>query len=108
MEFNEKQIRAVKGNKIIYKEYWIHAELLIDGKWVQPYLVHEEKLNWYSPEKRTYETSEADLKKYLVNVLKTINEYLADGYELVSYEKYKEIIHRYHFPEEYEPNVVYL
>lgn len=43
MEFNEKQIRAVRGPKIIYKEYWIHAELFIDGKWVQPYLVQEEK-----------------------------------------------------------------
>lgn len=107
-EFNEKQIRAVRGNRIINTEYWIHAELLIDGKWTQPYLVHEEKLKWYTPERSTYETSETDLKKYLACVLKNINEYLANGYELVSYEKYEEIKHRHFFPQEYEPNVVYL
>jgi hypothetical protein len=48
------------------------------------------------------------MKEYLRRKLKDINELLDNGYELVSYDKYNEVIDRYHNPFDYTPTTVYL
>ena len=105
--YTEKEIRAVRGAEIGYEKYWVRAELLVNGQWIAPYLVQEEELNWYSTEEKLRPT-EFIMKKYLRGQLKNINELLEKGYRLVSYEKYKEVIHKYHNPLDYEPTTVYL
>ena len=105
--FTEKEIRAVRGAEIGYEKYWVHAELLVDGQWITPYLIQEEKLNWYSTEEKLRPT-EYIMKEYLRRQLKNINELLDKGYELVNYDKYKEVIHKYHNPLDYTPTTVYL
>lgn len=105
--FNEKEIRAVRGAEIGYEKYSVHAELLVNGQWIKPYLVQEEKLNWHSTEEKMRPT-ENNMKDYLRRTLEDINGLLDRGYELVSYEKYKEVIHKYHYPLDYEPTTVYL
>jgi hypothetical protein len=105
--FTEKEIRAVRGAEIGFEKYWVHAELLVDGQWITPYLVQEEKLNWYSTEEKLRPV-EAVMKEYLRRRLKNINELLENGYELVSYDKYKEVIHKHFHPLDYTPTTVYL
>jgi len=107
MKFLENEVRAVRGAKLYSFEYWVHTEVLIDGKWVTPYLVDEEKLNWYETDVKLNPT-EKNMKEYLSNQLWVINDCLERGYKLVSYEKFKEVIHRYHFPNDYNAKVVYL
>ena len=43
MKFLKNEVRAVRGAKLYSFEYWVHIEVLIDGKWITPYLVDEEK-----------------------------------------------------------------
>jgi len=105
--FTEKEIRAIRGAKIGYEEYWVDAELLVDGIWITPYLVQEEKLKWFSTEEKMRPT-EHNMKDFLRRRLKDINYRLDNGYELVSYDKYKEVIDRYHNPLDYTPTTVYL
>ena len=105
--FSEKEIRAVRGAQIGYERYWVHAELLVVDQWITPYLVQEEKLNWHSTEEKMRPT-ENNMKDYLRRQLEHINGLLDRGYELVSYEKYKEVINKYHCPLDYTPTTVYL
>lgn len=105
--FTEKEIRAVRDAKIYYEKYWVHAELLVDGSWITPYLVQEEKLNWYSTEEKLRPT-ECIMKEYLRGRLENINKLLEKGYKLVNYEKYKEVIHKYHNPLDYVQTTIYL
>jgi len=105
--FTEKEIRAVRDAEAIYEIYWVHAELLVDGQWITPYLVQEEKLKWHGTDEKMRPT-ERIMKEYLQRQLKYINELLEKGYKLVSYDKYKEVIHKYHNPLDYEPTTVYL
>lgn len=105
--FNEKEIRAIRGAEIGYEKYWVNTEVLVNGVWITPYLVQEENLNWYSTEDKMRPT-EYLMKEYLRRQLKNINELLDKGYELVSYDKYKEVIHKYHHPLDYTPTTVYL
>ena len=105
--FAEKEIRAVRGAEIGFEKYWVHAELLVDDQWITPYLVQEEKLKWYSTEEKMRPT-EYLMKEYLRRRLKNINELLEKGYELVSYDKYKEVIHKHFHPLDYTPTTVYL
>lgn len=105
--FTEKEIRAVRGVELAINRYWVHAELLVRGEWIKPYLVNEEKLKWASTDEQLNPTVK-NMKEYLKRQLHSINSYLSNGYKLVSYEKYQEIIDRYHFPLKYEPKVVYL
>ena len=105
--FSEKEIRAVRGAEIGYEKYWVHAELLVGDQWITPFLVQEEKLNWHSTEEKMRPT-ENNMKNYLRRQLEYINGLLDRGYELVSYEKYKEVINKYHSPLDYTPTTVYL
>ena len=105
--FTEKEIRAVRGVELAINRYWVHAELLVRGEWIKPYLVNEEKLKWANTDEQLNPTVK-NMKEYLKRQLHSINSYLSNGYKLVSYEKYQEIIDRYHFPLKYEPKVVYL
>lgn len=108
MRIERNQIRAIKGSKAIYRDYHFHAEILVNGKWIEPYLVNEEKLNWYNTNEILYIASDKPVKEFLERQFKEINYCLANGYELVSYEKYKEVIHKYHYSDEYVPNTIYL
>jgi hypothetical protein len=105
--FTEKEIRAIRGAKVGFERYRVYAELLVDDQWITPYFVQEEKLNWYSTEEELRPT-EYIMKEYLRRKLKNINELLDNGYELTSYDKYKEVIHKYHYPLDYTPTTVYL
>ena len=106
--YTEKEIRAVRGTaEIGYEKYWVHAELLVNGQWITPYLVQEEKLDWHIIEEKMRPT-EDNMKAFLRRQLKSINELLDNGYELVSYDKYKEVIYKYHNPLDYTPTTVYL
>jgi len=105
--FTEKEIRAVRGAEICYEKYWVDIEVLVNGVWITPYLVQEEKLNWYITAEKMRPT-EHNMKEYLRRNLKNINELLDNGYELVSYDKYEEVIHKYHNPLDYTPTTVYL
>ena len=105
--FTEKEIRSVRGVELAINRYWVHAELLVRGEWIKPYLVNEEKLKWANTDEQLNPTVK-NMKEYLKRQLHSINSYLSNGYKLVSYEKYQEIIDRYHFPLKYEPKVVYL
>ena len=105
--FTEKEIRAVRGAEIGYEKYWVHTELLVGGQWITPYLAQEEKLDWYITVEKMRPT-EHNMKEYLRRKLKDINELLEKGYELVSYDKYKEVVHKYHHPLDYTPTTVYL
>ena len=107
MKIAEKEIRVVRDNKIWDDEYWVNIEILIDGKWIHPYFANEEILDWHEPRRRMNPT-ESNMKEYLKKQFKLINELLDKGYNLVSYDKFKEVVHRYHNPTEYEPKVVYL
>ena len=95
--FTEKEIRAVRGVELAIDRYWVRAELLVCGEWIKPYLVKEEKLKWASTDEQLNPTVK-NMKEYLKRQLHSINSYLSNGYKLVSYEKYQEIIDRYHFP----------
>lgn len=105
--FTEKEIRAVRGAEIGYEKYWVHAELLVDGLWITPYLVQEEKLKWYSTDEKMRPT-EYNMKVYLRRQLKNINELLEKGYKLVNYKKYEEVIDKHFNPLDYVPTTVYL
>ena len=106
-EFTEKEIRAIRDAEIGYEKYWVHTEVLINGVWITPYLVQEEKLKWYSTEEKM-RPIECLMKEYLRRQLKNINELFDKGYELVSYDKYKEVIHKSFHPLDYTPTTVYL
>ena len=105
--FTEKEIRAIRGAEIGYEKYWVHTEVLVNGVWITPYLVQEEKLDWYSTDEKMRPT-EYLMKEYLRRQLKNINELFDKGYELVSYDKYKEVIHKHFHPLDYAPTTVYL
>ena len=105
--FTEKEIRAIRGAEIGYERYWVNIEVLVDDQWITPYLVQEEKLDWYITGEKMRPT-EHNMKVFLRRKLKDINELLEKGYELVSYDKYKEVIHKYHHPLDYTPTTVYL
>ena len=105
--FTEKEIRAVRGVELSIDRYWVRAELLVRGEWIEPYLVNEDKLDWANTEEKLNPTVK-NMKEYLKRQLHSINSYLSNGYKLVNYEKYQEIIDRYHYPLKYEPRVVYL
>lgn len=107
MEFTKYQIKAVKGAALFAGESWVHAEILVDGKWIHPYFVNEEHLYWYEPDTTLY-YSEKNVKEWLANALYQINDRLSRGYKLVDYNKFKEVIHRYHFPHEYVPGEIRL
>ena len=109
MKISENEIRAVRKFKDAFAEgyYWVHIELFIDGKWIEPFIVNEDKLDWHINKDNFY-GNEENMKEFIKRQLKTINRLFSEGYKLVSYEKYKEVIHRYHYPTEYEPDVVYL
>lgn len=104
--YTEKEIRAVRGVEIGYEKYVVHAELLVDGQWITPYLVQEEKLNWYSTEEKLRPT-EYVMKEYLRIRLENINKLLEKGYKLVNYKKFKEVVHKYHNPLDYTPKIIY-
>jgi len=106
-KFTEKDIRAVRGVELAIDRYSVHAELLVKGEWTIPYLVQEDKLNWADTDEELNPT-EKNMKEYLRRQLNSINSYLSEGYKLVSYDKYKRVIHKYHYPLESEPKVVYL
>lgn len=105
--FTEKEVRAVRGAEIGYEKYCVYTEVLVDGLWITPYLVQEENLKWYSTEEKL-RLVEAVMKEYLQIQLKNINDLLANGYELASYDKFREVIHRYHNPLDYTPKIIYL
>lgn len=105
--FTEKEIRAVRGTEIGFQRYRVHTEVLVNGSWIIPYLVQEEHLKWYSTEEKLRPV-EAVMKEYLKIQFKNINELLNNGYELVDYNKYKEVIHKYHNPIDYTPKIIYL
>lgn len=106
-KFTEKEIRAVRGAELGYERYSVRVEVLVNGYWVIPYLVNEDKLDWhlYSREMRP---TEKNMKDFITSELKIINELLDKGYKLVNHKKYEEVIHRYHNPLDYEPTTVYL
>ena len=106
-KFTEKEIRAVRGAELGYERYSVRIEVLVNGNWVIPYLVNEDKLDWhlYNREMRP---TEKNMKDFITSELKIINELLDKGYTLVNYKKYEEIIDRYHNPLDYEPTTVYL
>lgn len=108
MKIERNQIRAIKGTHLIHREYWFHAEILVDGKWIEPFLVDEEKLKWFDTSEKIYIASDKPVKEFLERKLRGINERFSDGYKLVNYEKYKEVIHRFHYPDEFVPSTVYL
>lgn len=108
MKIERNQIRAIKGSKIIHRDYWFHVEILVDGKWIEPYLVDEENLRWYDTTEKLYIASDTPVKEYLERTFKSINYYFTRGYKLVNYEKYKEVIHKYHYPDESVPDTIYL
>ena len=79
LNFTKYQIKAVKGANTVGRKYWFNAEILLNGKWVHPYFVQEEQLNWYEPHEEMY-FDEKNIKKWLGNVLNYINEILSKGY----------------------------
>ena len=107
-KFTEKQIRAVRGKETNHhNHYWVYAELLIDEEWKEPFFVHKEKLKWHEPKRELYPNVE-NMQKYISEELKYINKLLEEGWEIVNYDQYKEVVHQYHYPLDYTPKVVYL
>jgi len=107
MKITEKEIRVVRDSKIWFDEYWVNIEIFINDKWIHPYFIKEEISDWHEP-RTTMNPTEANMKEYLKKQFNLINELLDKDYTLASYDKFKEIVHRYHNPSEYEPTVVYL
>ena len=112
--FTKKDIRAVRDcESTRYKEYWVHIELFIDGDWFEPYFINEElpfdslRPNWYRPRKEMYPSVEK-MQEFIKEALERINKLLGEGWKLVSYDEFKQVVSRNICPLDYTPKVVTL
>ena len=108
-EFSGGQIRAVRGDESLFDsdKYWYGVELLVDGKWIRPYLCNGETLECYNIDKKLPAEPQV-VREWLEKELNVINGYIRNGFELVSYDKYIEVLDRKRHPGKYTPKEIYL